>query len=86
VNPDTNGEVNSGLAPGHKGDPLPPSEWVIRVAKTSKYGFNLRALSIVEMHYVRVFSAFEATHSSVSTRSRLLRKSFTVAVEWMGRD
>lgn len=37
---DTNREVNSGLTPGQEGDPLPPGEWVIRVARTSKYGFS----------------------------------------------
>jgi hypothetical protein len=40
VIPDANGEVNSGLTPGDDGDPFQPGEWVIRVAKTSKYGFS----------------------------------------------
>jgi hypothetical protein len=40
VIPDDSREVNSGLTPGNDGDPLPPGEWVIRVAKTSKYGFS----------------------------------------------
>jgi hypothetical protein len=32
--------VDGGLTPGNDGDPLPSGEWVIRVAKTSKYGFS----------------------------------------------
>jgi hypothetical protein len=40
VIPDASREANSGLTPGNVGDHLPPGEWVIRVAKTSKYGFS----------------------------------------------
>jgi hypothetical protein len=40
VNPDTDPEVDGRLTQGNEGDPLPPGEWVIRVAKTSKYGFS----------------------------------------------
>ena len=37
---DSDREGNSGLTPGEEGDPLPSGEWVIRVAKTTKYGFS----------------------------------------------
>lgn len=32
-------EIGGALAPGNDGDHLPSGEWVIRVAKTSKYGY-----------------------------------------------
>jgi hypothetical protein len=37
-NPDPPGD--GGLTPANDGEPLPSGEWVIRVAKTSKYGFS----------------------------------------------
>jgi hypothetical protein len=40
VIPDARGEIETGLTPGNEGDPLPGGEWVIRIAKTSKYGFS----------------------------------------------
>ena len=40
MSPNTRDEVDGGLIPGSDGAPLPAGEWIIRVAKTSKYGFS----------------------------------------------